>query len=385
MKISSLVVVALMLAMAKTEEKVDAAQMTTWIKARGTFSVSLVDLDQVSNEAAQKKGEAAKDSVSPEALGVNLGDAAVAAVGGNVGDEYNLFTNNKIELPLVCNPSAFPKEDYVKWDRLASIATGGTTLMNCWNKAAKAKGPVEYREMPALKASGLAEFYKCASENYSAKMSPEYIQVPDAQADPPALLTVATFGDFTRTDIAWLEMWVFMCTKAQQPSESYYLAKDPAAMKALMEEKAARISTQQKNKANAQIADAKEDLSKKMEDVASGKIAPTAKATRLSKNPLSYGNLQRLAKLNEKFEHQAKKNKQVEHMIEQNARSFNRQNKKANQKRLKMMKLNKKNPELAMGLQQMFQRAQDPQLIAELKKYQNRRMAKKSKKKTMKH
>lgn len=32
----------------------------------------------------------------------------------------------------------------------------------------------------------------------------------------------------------------------------------------------------------------------------------------------------------------------------------------------------------------MFQRAQDPQLIAELRKYQKARLAKKSKKKTLK-
>jgi hypothetical protein len=62
-------------------------------------------------------------------------------------------------------------------------------------------------------------------------MSAAYIQVPDALVDPPALLTVATFGDFTRTDIAWLEMWVFMCCKAMQPEENHYLAKDPAALK----------------------------------------------------------------------------------------------------------------------------------------------------------
>jgi len=55
--------------------------------------------------------------------------------------------------------------------------------------------------------------------------------------DPPALLTVATFGDFTRTDIGWLEMWVFMCCKAVQPKESFYLNKDPNAIKALMEKK----------------------------------------------------------------------------------------------------------------------------------------------------
>lgn len=52
--------------------------------------------------------------------------------------------------------------------------------MDCWNKAAKAKGPVDWRNMPALKANGLAQFYKCASENYSAGMSEAYIQVPDA-------------------------------------------------------------------------------------------------------------------------------------------------------------------------------------------------------------
>lgn len=66
-------------------------------------------------------------------------------------------------------------------------------------------------------------------------MSEAYIQVPDALVDPPALLTVATFGDFTRTDISWLEVWVFMCCKAKQPEDSMYMAKDPEAMKAMME------------------------------------------------------------------------------------------------------------------------------------------------------
>jgi hypothetical protein len=65
--------------------------MTTWIRARGTFMVSLVDLDNVSNGAAQKVGADKADAVSAEKLGVNVGDAAVKAVGGDVGDEYNLF------------------------------------------------------------------------------------------------------------------------------------------------------------------------------------------------------------------------------------------------------------------------------------------------------
>lgn len=69
----------------------NAAQMTTWIKARGTFLVSLVDLDNVSNGAAKEEGKAKAEAVSGEALGVNLGSAAVKAVGGDVGDEYNLF------------------------------------------------------------------------------------------------------------------------------------------------------------------------------------------------------------------------------------------------------------------------------------------------------
>lgn len=84
--------------------------------------------------------------------------------------------------------------------------------------------------------------------------------------------------------------------------------------------------------------------------------------------------------MSSKFEQQNLKNKKVELMIENNAKAFNKKNKKANQKRMKMMKLSKKNPELAQGFQQLFQRASDPQLIAELKKYQNHRLAKKSKK-----
>jgi hypothetical protein len=68
--------------------------------------------------------------------------------------------------------------------------------------------------MPFLNAKQLAEFYKCASAKYETKIDTDYILPADALLDPPALLTVATFGDFTRTDIGWLEMWVFMCCKA---------------------------------------------------------------------------------------------------------------------------------------------------------------------------
>lgn len=107
--------------------------------------------------------------------------------------------------------------------------------MDCWNKAAKAKGPLDPRNMPAISASGLAQFYKCASETYSKGMADRYIAVPDALEFPPSLLTVVTFGDFTRTDVSWLEMWVFMCTQANQPDENMYLAKDPAALKDLMQ------------------------------------------------------------------------------------------------------------------------------------------------------
>ena len=52
MKISVLILVVSMLWMANTDETVDAKQMSQWIKARGTFSVSLVNLDETSNGAA---------------------------------------------------------------------------------------------------------------------------------------------------------------------------------------------------------------------------------------------------------------------------------------------------------------------------------------------
>lgn len=76
-------------------------------------------------------------------------------------------------------------------------------------------------------------------------------------------------------------------------------------------------------------------------------------------------------------------------MIESNARTFNKKNKKVNQKKLRRMKLHKSAPELAQGIQQLYLRAQDPELIAQLKSYQNslnsKRLSKKKAKKNKKH
>lgn len=115
------------------EEVVNAKQMSQWIKARGTFSVSLVNLDETSNSVEQKAFAEDKEKVSAEALGVNLGSKVT---GGVLGDQYDLFNNDKVELPIVCNPTAFPNEDFIKWERLTSIATGGKALKNCWATAA---------------------------------------------------------------------------------------------------------------------------------------------------------------------------------------------------------------------------------------------------------
>lgn len=72
-------------------------------------------------------------AISAGTLGVNLGSKVL---GATIGDEYNLFNNDKVELPIVCNPSSFPNSDFVKWERLTSIATGGKAMKGCWAKAA---------------------------------------------------------------------------------------------------------------------------------------------------------------------------------------------------------------------------------------------------------
>lgn len=300
--------------MANTDETVDAKQMSQWIKARGTFSVSLVNLDETSNGAAQASFAKDKEAVSGEALGVNLGSKVT---GGALGDEYNLFNNDKVELPIVCNPSAFPKENFVKWERLTSIATGGSALKECWVTAAGADvTKIDFLNMPSLTAKQLADFYKCASAKYEATMDTDYILPADGLLNPPALLTVATFGDFTRTDICWLEMWVFMCCKATQPKESFYLAKDPEAMKALMEKTATKITAQTNNKNNAAIDQAKSAV----EAGLAAKGQKVVKSTRLAKTSVfSYAAMLKMEKANASFERQQKKNKKVEKMIETNS------------------------------------------------------------------
>jgi len=39
-----------------------------------------------------------------------------------------------------------------------------------------------------------------------------YIYPDDAFVDPIALISVLTWGDVTRTDYGWLELWVYMCS-----------------------------------------------------------------------------------------------------------------------------------------------------------------------------
>jgi len=43
-----------------------------------------------------------------------------------------LFENEKIELPNVCNPAIFPDKDFIKWESLTSIASGGEYMLKCW-------------------------------------------------------------------------------------------------------------------------------------------------------------------------------------------------------------------------------------------------------------
>lgn len=115
------------------EDAVNAKQMSQWIKARGTFSVSLVNLDDPTNLATQQQHSKDMQAISAGALGVNLGSKVL---GATIGDEYDLFNNDKVELPIVCNPSSFPNSDFVKWERLTSIATGGKAMKGCWAQAA---------------------------------------------------------------------------------------------------------------------------------------------------------------------------------------------------------------------------------------------------------
>ena len=55
--------------------------------------------------------------------------------------------------------------------------------------------------------------------------------------DPVALMLVVTWGDGSRTDFSWLEMWVYMCSKGRQPKEKKYMSKEADAMTTYMQKK----------------------------------------------------------------------------------------------------------------------------------------------------
>ena len=46
----------------------------------------------------------------------------------------------------------------------------------------------------------------------------------DALVKPTALLRVALFGNYFRTDIGWLEFWVWVCSNGDKPNEDAYLS-----------------------------------------------------------------------------------------------------------------------------------------------------------------
>ena len=100
---------------------------------------------------------------------------------------------------MLCNPSKFPENPFVKWEKLTSIATGGRFLMECWvSSAAGDVTKIDYFKLPYLNAEQFAKFYDCAGAKFTPKTDKNYILPTDGLEDPSSLLTVVTFGDFTR-------------------------------------------------------------------------------------------------------------------------------------------------------------------------------------------
>lgn len=83
--------------------------------------------------------------------------------------------------------------------------------------------------MPFLTADQFAEFYECIAEGEEKVMelTKNNIQVEDGFKRPKSLLRIALFNDFFRTDIGWLEFWVYVCADGVKPNEDAYMSVKP--------------------------------------------------------------------------------------------------------------------------------------------------------------
>ncbi len=65
-------------------------------------------------------------------------------------------------------------------------------------------------------------------------IDPKFILPVDGMVEPKKLLSVVLFGDMEKTDIGWLEFWVYVCNDNKPAKKSIYMAEDPKDLEKLI-------------------------------------------------------------------------------------------------------------------------------------------------------
>lgn len=70
-----------------------------------------------------------------------------------------------------------------------------------------------------------------------------------------------------RTEIGWLELWVFMCSGARQPKVEAYLSKNPEELEQLMTVKVDQRKRQSITRNMKDINKAKQEFMQQVEEI----------------------------------------------------------------------------------------------------------------------
>ena len=98
----------------------DSREMEIYIRARGTVSIAAVRFDNNNNNEIEDKSE---------------GERLLAEDNNNNNNNNNkvdLFNNQKVEVPNLCEPS----NNFIDTSEWATLAYAGESLQKCWVGAA---------------------------------------------------------------------------------------------------------------------------------------------------------------------------------------------------------------------------------------------------------
>merc|ERR1719174_2016503 len=102
--------------------------------------------------------------------------------------------------------------------------------------------------------------------------------------EPKKLLSVVLFGDMEKTDICWLEFWVYVCNDNKPVKKTSYMAEDPKDLEKLI------LGSLEKQQAQMQAREAmmKENMIKEKALAVHNTMMQMAQAKRLRKHHLKH-------------------------------------------------------------------------------------------------